>query len=44
MLLVHGGLELLIWELQDKANISKDASRESCACDGERLRAGDKSC
>ena len=44
MLHVHGGLELLIWELQDRANTSKDAGRESCACDEERLRAGDKSC
>ena len=44
MLLVHGGLELLIWKLQDKANISKDAGRKSHACDEERLRAGDKSC
>lgn len=44
MLLIHGGLELLIWELQEKANISKDAGRKSCAPDGERLRAGDKSC
>lgn len=43
MLLVHGGLELLIWELQDKANISKDAGRKSHACDEERWRAGDKS-
>lgn len=44
MLLVHGGLELLIWELQNTANISKDAGRKSHACDEERLRAGDKSC
>lgn len=41
----HGGLELLIWELKDQANIyvsKTEAERD--ACDGERLRAGDKRC
>lgn len=42
MLLVHVSVELMIWELQVKVNILKDAGRKSCACDGERLRAGDK--
>lgn len=40
----HGGLEALIWDLQDTGNLSKDAGRESRVCDEKRLRAGDKSC
>lgn len=40
----RGGLEVLIWDLQDMGNLSKDAGRESCVCDEERLRAGDKIC
>lgn len=35
MLLVHGSLEVLIWEWREKANTSKDAGRKAVLVMGE---------